>query len=36
MKAFHKGKVLSIQVDKAFIEIGYSNWKNAGRGFSNQ
>ena len=35
MKVFHEGKILSNQVDKAFIETGYSNWKNAGRGFSN-
>ena len=35
MKVFHEGKILSIQVDKAFIETGYSNWKNTGKGFSN-
>ena len=34
-KAFDEGKVLSNQVNKAFIETAYSNWKNAGRGFSN-
>ena len=35
MNTFHEEKVLSNQVDKAFIETGYSNWKDAGRGFSN-